>query len=141
VRRPTKVRRSSSADNDHGEADSRGWPGLCGTVFFDVTTDGATVRLGTRIDRYHIPNRTVSIDGEKMTSDVIVSTISPGIVMNGVLPYIGRDLLKIVFPTEHVSPRTRLLLVLRERREFIRLVRKFTPANRRRRSSASESRR
>jgi len=99
--------------------------------YFDVATEGATVVLGTRIDRYDLPNRTVWIKGEKQTFDVVINTISPDIVMNGVygeLPYIGRDLLKIVFPTEHVFPEHVYFLYYANDEKFTRLVeyKKFT---------------
>jgi UDP-galactopyranose mutase len=99
--------------------------------YFDVATEGATILLQTRVERYDIPARTVWIKGEKMTFDVIVNTISPDIVMNGTygeLPYIGRDLLKIVFPTEHVFPEHVYFLYYANDEPFTRLVeyKKFT---------------
>jgi len=99
--------------------------------YFDVSTEGADVRLRTRIERYDLPNRTVWLNGEKQTYDVIVNTISPDIVMNGTygeLPYIGRDLLKIVFPTEHVFPENVYFLYYANDEPFTRLVeyKKFT---------------
>jgi UDP-galactopyranose mutase len=99
--------------------------------FFDVTTVGATVLLNTRIDRYDIPNRTVCIGGEKMTFDVIVSSVSPDDLFGrcyGELRYIGRDLHKIVFPLEHVFPEHVYFLYYANDEKFTRLVeyKKFT---------------
>jgi UDP-galactopyranose mutase len=99
--------------------------------YFDVATEGATVRLNTRIERYDLPERTVWIQGERQQFDVVVNTISPDIVMNGTygeLPYIGRDLLKIVFPTEHVFPEDVYFLYYANDEPFTRLVeyKKFT---------------
>ena len=99
--------------------------------FFDVTTVGATVLLNTRIDRYDIPNRTVWIGDEKMTFDVIVNSVSPDDLFErcyGELRYIGRDLHKIVFPTEHVFPEHVYFLYYANDEKFTRLVeyKKFT---------------
>jgi UDP-galactopyranose mutase len=93
--------------------------------FFDVTTAGATVLLNTKIERYDIPYRTVWIGGEKMTFDVIVSTVSPDELFgrcHGELRYIGRDLHKIVFPTEHVFPEHVFFLYYANDEKFTRLV-------------------
>jgi UDP-galactopyranose mutase len=99
--------------------------------FFDVTPVGATVLLNTRIDRYDIPNRAVWIGGEKMTFDVIVNSVSPDDLFErcyGELRYIGRDLHKIVFPTEHVFPEHVYFLYYANDEKFTRLVeyKKFT---------------
>ena len=99
--------------------------------YFDVATEGVTILLKTRIERYDIPNRTVWIKGEKRTFDVVVNTISPDIVLNnehGALPYIGRDLLKMVFPTEHVLPEHVYFLYYANDEKFTRIVeyKKFT---------------
>ena len=99
--------------------------------YFDVATEGVTILLKTRIERYDIPNRTVWIKGEKRTFDVVVNTISPDIVLNnehGALPYIGRDLLKMVFPIEHVLPEHVYFLYYANDEKFTRIVeyKKFT---------------
>jgi UDP-galactopyranose mutase len=99
--------------------------------FFDVTTAGATVRLNTKIERYDIPNRTVWIGGEKMTFDIIVSSVSPDELFGrcyGELRYIGRDLHKIVFPVEQVFPEHVYFLYYANDEKFTRLVeyKKFT---------------
>jgi UDP-galactopyranose mutase len=93
--------------------------------FFDVTTVGATVLLNTRIERYDIPGRAVWIGGEKMTFDVIVSSVSPDDLFercHGELHYIGRDFHKIVFPTEHVFPEHVYFLYYANDEKFTRLV-------------------
>ncbi len=99
--------------------------------FFEVTTAGATVLLGTKIERYDIPNRTVWIRGEKMTFDVIISFSSPDELFGrcyGDLRYIGRDLHKIVLPTEHAFPEHVYFLYYANDEKFTRLVeyKKFT---------------
>jgi len=93
--------------------------------FFDVTTEGVTVLLKTRIENYDIPNKTVWINGEKKTFDVIISTISPDELFErcfGELPFIGRDFHKIVFPTEHVFPEHVYFLYYANEEKFTRLV-------------------
>lgn len=93
--------------------------------FFDVTTEGVNVRLKTKIERYDIPKRTVWIDGEKMTFDVIINTISPDELFekcHGELPFLGRDFHKIVFPTEHVFPEHVYFLYYANDEKFTRLV-------------------
>ena len=99
--------------------------------FFDVTTADATVLLSTSVERYDIPNRTVWIKGEKKTFDLIINTVSPDDLFGrcfGVLKYIGRDLHKIVFPTEHVFPEHVYFLYYANDEKFTRLVeyKKFT---------------
>ena len=99
--------------------------------YFDVSVDGVTVLLSTKIERYDIPNRTVWIKGEKKSFDVIVNAISPDELFDrcyGELKYIGRDFHKIVFPTEHVFPEHVYFLYYANDEEFTRLVeyKKFT---------------
>lgn len=93
--------------------------------FFDVTVEGVTVLLSTKIERYDILNRAVWINGEKKTFDLIVNTISPDILFDhchGELKYIGRDFHKIVFPTEHVLPEHVYFLYYANDEKFTRLV-------------------
>lgn len=100
-------------------------------AYFDMATVGAKVLLSTRVEDYDIPNKTVVINGEKQTFDIIVSTISPDVIFHeshGVLPFIGRDFHKIVFPTEHVFPEEIYFLYYANDEQFTRLVeyKKFT---------------
>jgi UDP-galactopyranose mutase len=99
--------------------------------FFDVTTQGAKLLLSTRIQRYDIPHRTVWIKDERLTFDLIVSTIAPDDLFErrfGELEFIGRDFHKIVFPTEHVFPEHVYFLYYANDEKFTRLVeyKKFT---------------
>lgn len=99
--------------------------------YFDVATDGATVLLNTRIERYDIPQRSVYLKGEKLTFDLIVSTISPDDLFEhcyGSLKYIGRDFHKIVLPAEYVFPEHVYFLYYANDEKFTRLVeyKKFT---------------
>lgn len=99
--------------------------------YFDVSVEGVTVMLSTKIERYDIPNRTVWLKGEKKSFDVIINAISPDELFGGChgeLKYIGRDFHKIVFPTEHVFPEHVYFLYYANDEEFTRLVeyKKFT---------------
>lgn len=99
--------------------------------YFGIATQGATVLLNTRIERYDIPQKAVVIGGEKRAFDLIVSTISPDVLFDrcyGELPFIGRDFHKIVFPTEHVFPENVYFLYYANDEKFTRLVeyKKFT---------------
>src|SRR5262245_43151667 len=99
--------------------------------YFDVATQGATVLLSTRIERYDMSARTVWIKGEKHTFDLIISSISPDQLFDrcyGELRFIGRDFHKIVFPTEQVLPEHVYFLYYANDERFTRLVeyKKFT---------------
>jgi len=99
--------------------------------FFDYTTKQAKVLTSTTIQKYDIPNKTVWINGEKRTFDVIVNTISPDLLFEqcfGELRYIGRDLHKIVLPSEHAFPEHVYWLYYANDEKFTRIVeyKKFT---------------
>jgi len=99
--------------------------------YFDIATSEATVHLSTRIDRYDIPHKTVVINGEKRSFDVIVNTISPDILFDrawGELPYVGLDFYKFVLPVEHCFPENVYFLYYPGSEPFKRLVeyKKFT---------------
>lgn len=99
--------------------------------YFDIATQDARVLLGTTIDQYDIPAKTVVIKGQAQRFDVIVNTISPDLLFDkchGELGFIGRDLHKIVFPTEHVFPKDVYFLYYANDESFTRLVeyKKFT---------------
>jgi len=99
--------------------------------FFDVTTKNATVMTSTKIEKYDIQNKTVWINGEKRTFDVIVNTISPDLLFEqcfGQLKYIGRDLHKIVLPSEYAFPEHVYWLYYANDEKFTRIVeyKKFT---------------
>ncbi|MEG3592533.1 MAG: FAD-dependent oxidoreductase [Pseudomonadota bacterium] len=75
--------------------------------YFDISTQDVTVLVSTFIEKFDIPNKTVTINGESLKFDVIVSTISPDKLFescHGELPYVGRDLQLIVLPVEFALP-------------------------------------
>ena len=94
--------------------------------YFDIATQGVQhLMLNTVIERFDIENKAVVIDGEKRRFDVIVSTISPDILMNGCygeLPFIGRDFHKLVFPVEEVFPPNVYFLYYANDEKFTRMV-------------------
>jgi UDP-galactopyranose mutase len=99
--------------------------------YFDIATAETTVHLNTKIEIYDIANKSVVINGEKRSFDIIVSTISPDELFDkcyGELAYVGRDFHKIVFPTEHVFPENVYFQYYANDEEFTRLVeyKKFT---------------
>ncbi len=93
--------------------------------YFTLATEHARVLLSTKIDHYDIPNKTVVFNGEKHRYDLIINTISPDIMFDhcfGELPYIGRDLHKIVLPTEHCFPPHVYFLYYANSEQFTRIV-------------------
>jgi UDP-galactopyranose mutase len=99
--------------------------------YFSIATAGTTVHVGTRIERYDIPNKTVYLNGEKRKFDVIVNTISPDLLFekcHGELPYVGRDLIPIVLPVEFVLPPSVYFLYYAGPEKYTRIVeyKKFT---------------
>ncbi|TAN63238.1 MAG: FAD-dependent oxidoreductase [Magnetospirillum sp.] len=103
--------------------------------YFDIAAkaEGVTV-LRTTIEKYDLPNKTVMIDGEKRTFDVIVNTASPDLVMDnafGELPYVGRDFIKFVLPIAHAFPKDVYFLYYAGGEPFTRLVeyKNFTKIN------------
>ncbi len=76
--------------------------------WFDFLLEGCKVRLGAEIVTFDIDNSTVVLsDGERITSDIIVSTISPDVLMDnqyGELQYMGRECHFMVLPGERIFP-------------------------------------
>jgi len=76
--------------------------------YFDIATRSAKVMLNTVINEFNIPNKTVFFNGKNHNYDIIVNTISPDLLFKqcyGELPYIGRDLIKIILPIEFALPK------------------------------------
>ncbi|MTJ82583.1 MAG: FAD-dependent oxidoreductase [Telmatospirillum sp.] len=99
--------------------------------YFRIATANATVRLNTVVQSFDIPHKTVVIDGEKSTWDIIVNTISPDLLFEkcfGELPYVGRDFHAIVLPVEHAFPEGVYFVYYAGKEQFTRVVeyKKFT---------------
>lgn len=76
--------------------------------FFDIATQNINLRLNTSIQHFDIDSKTVVIDGNREKYDIIVSTISPDLLYEfcfGELPYMGRDIIKLVLPVEYALPK------------------------------------
>jgi UDP-galactopyranose mutase len=93
--------------------------------YFEVATKDCKVHLNTSIDAYDIANKRVKIAGEDHAFDIIVSTISPEIIMDfayGELMWAGRDFFKIVLPVENVFPKEVYFLYYAGNEPFTRIV-------------------
>ena len=93
--------------------------------YFDIATKKATVKLNAKIEAFDIENHRVQMEGQWQKYDIIISTISPEVLLNnafGPLRWIGRDFLKIVLPLEHVFPPNVYFLYYANEEPFTRLV-------------------
>lgn len=93
--------------------------------YFEIATQNTEVHLNTVIEAYDVENYRVKIEGEWRTYDIIVSTLSPDILLNSVfgeLRYVGRDFMKIVLPVEEVFPPDVFFLYYPNDERFTRIV-------------------
>lgn len=93
--------------------------------YFGVATERANVRLSAQVDRYDVRHRRVCIAGEWSQWDMIVSTISPEDIFNGVLGplrWMGRDFLKVVLPVRAAFPDNVYFLYYPGAEQFTRIV-------------------
>lgn len=93
--------------------------------YFELSTQNADVHLRTRIEAYDIERLRVKMAGEWHAYDLIISTTSPEVLMNGVfgpLRWIGRDFLKIVLPMEEALPPHVYFLYYANEEPFTRIV-------------------
>ena len=77
--------------------------------YFEVcaSTEGVEVIKECNVEAYDIYRPGVLVNGEWISSDLLISSISPDVLMGGhygELPYIGRDFLKLVLPVERIVP-------------------------------------
>jgi len=75
--------------------------------FFDLALAGCEVLLNTTITGFDLSNCTVHIGNQALKGDIIISTVSPDVLMDyqfGELKYVGREFLKVVLPIESVFP-------------------------------------
>ncbi len=99
--------------------------------YFKISTQNAKILLNTSVQKFDIPNKSVVIDGVKKKFDVIVSTISPDVLFDGIygeLPFIGREFHKFVLPMKFAFPENVFFLYFTGTEKFTRLVeyKKFT---------------
>lgn len=93
--------------------------------YFDIATRDTEVILETRIESFDLENHRVKLGGEWRNYDIIISTISPEIVLNnefGPLRWVGRDFIKIVLPVEQVFPPNVFFLYYANEEPFTRIV-------------------
>ena len=76
--------------------------------FFDEVVDFCDVKLGAKIERVDFDRSSVFMaDGQALEYDYLINTISPDVLMqfaHSELPYLGRDIMKIVLPVEYAFP-------------------------------------
>jgi UDP-galactopyranose mutase len=89
------------------------------------------LKMNSEVKRLDMKSKKYYLNGKKYNFDILINTISPDILFNykfGELKYIGRDLLKIVFPLKEVFPKDVFFLYYPNLENFTRLVeyKKFT---------------
>jgi UDP-galactopyranose mutase len=93
--------------------------------YFDAATQNVKVMLGTKIEAFDMEKLRVKIHGEWATYDMIISTISPEVILNnafGPLRWIGRDFFKIVLPVKEVFPKDIYFIYYANEEPFTRAV-------------------
>ncbi len=76
-------------------------------LYFDKCVDDCNVIYNTFVDKFDLDNKRVFANGEWISGDILINTASIDLLfdyMYGELKYIGRDFLKIILPTEQVTP-------------------------------------
>ena len=102
-------------------------------TYFDQITKYKNIKVlfEQNIKKVSLSKKTIYSNNKKYTYDILINTISPDFLFDykyGELKFIGRDLHKIVFPTEHVFPKDVFFLYYPNQEKFTRLVeyKKFT---------------
>ncbi len=75
--------------------------------YFTKAAEGAEVLLRTSIETFDMERRRVRIGGEWRSFDLVISTVSPEILLNGAfgpLRWMGRELWKLVLPVPAAFP-------------------------------------
>lgn len=93
--------------------------------YFPLAVKDATVHLDTEIEEFDLEKTRVKVDGDWQYYDIIISTISPEIVMKdayGPLRWMGRDFLKLVLPVKKVFPDEVYFLYYANQEPFTRVV-------------------
>lgn len=76
--------------------------------YFDISVDGCEIMLNTKIAGFDLERCAIDVDGQRLKGDIIVSTVSPDILMDyqfGELRYVGREFHQIVLPVEFAFPK------------------------------------
>ena len=93
--------------------------------YFDIATKNSEVILNEKIKMLSLENKKFLIKGEERIFDIVVNTISPDILFNqdkGKLNYIGRDIEKIIFPSEFILPENIFFLYYAGKEKYTRIV-------------------
>jgi len=93
--------------------------------YFEISTQNSRILLSTKIENFDIDDKSVVINGERYTYDIIINTISPDILYNykyGELQYVGIDLQLIVLPVESCFPETVAFLYYPNDEPYKRIV-------------------
>ena len=93
--------------------------------YFQNTTKNVNVLLNSKPEIIDIEKKRVKVNESWLKSDIIVNTISLDEFMDfqyGPLPYIGRDFIKIILPTEHIFPNSVQFIYYSGKEEYTRIV-------------------
>ncbi len=94
-------------------------------AYFELATQGAKVHLNTVAEAYDMEKRRVKIAGQWQQYDIIISTLSPEVILNnafGELRWAGRDFFKIILPVKEALPKEAFFLYYANDEPFTRLV-------------------
>ncbi len=101
--------------------------------FFDKIKKIKNVKIKTNtiLKNLNMKNKTYQINNKKFNFDILINTIAPDTLFKnkfGELKFIGRDLIKIVFPKREVFPKDVFFLYYPNMEKFTRMVeyKKFT---------------
>jgi UDP-galactopyranose mutase len=76
--------------------------------FFDWSTEGAEILLNTKVEHIDFDTKKITTRcGKSLFPDLVISTTSPDLLFDcdaGELAYVGREVYKIVLPTEQALP-------------------------------------
>ena len=98
--------------------------------YFDFAVKDTKVFLHHPLDVHCLENKEFVINDEVISFDIVVSTVSPDLLFEGVpsLPFIGRRLEKIVLPIEYAFPKNVYFTYYGQNEKYTRIVeyKKFT---------------
>lgn len=93
--------------------------------FFDKVQDFVNLHLKTPIDEIRPQSREAVVKGEAKKYDKIVNTIALDVVLKedlGELPFVGRDMMTIILPMEHLLPENVFFLYYAGGEPYTRIV-------------------
>lgn len=95
-------------------------------AFFDMALEGVRVVLGQRIKNPDLENKIIELEsGEKIQSDLIISTIPPDELMDakyGELPFLSREFVPLVLPCKEVFPKDMCFAYYTGKEPYTRVV-------------------